>query len=476
MPASTEFVALCRAQIALLTQGLGASLSVVYLTQELVEGAETQLVPVAAYPEVTNAWQERSALRLPLSNAINSDSVPSLIEEAADSSQAKLSPEPFSQTGKRAVRQGTGPKNSKQNDSSLVAPRQIVLPLIYEEGVLGLLVTERDDRSWTVWEESQIQQIANTLAIACVLDQRYQWLDHNRRHQRMIQAQQHDILDNLLHQFRNSLTALQTFSKLILKRLLPGDANREIAASIAREATRLRELSQQLESAATGMEADDAPLSLPPVSSDWQPVPQDADSIEEEPQGIIPLLPAAGVLVRGESLLLEPCSLMAILEPLLASAKTIAQERSLSVQATIPTRLPPLMANVQALREVLNNLIENALKYTPAGGKIEVQVSIVPRADSETKWLEIAVSDTGPGIPPQDLPHIFERRFRGEQANSGIPGSGLGLAIARTLVEQMRGEIQVFSPARTNNLYRLNSRAKKTPGATFVVRLPISEE
>ncbi len=253
----------------------------------------------------------------------------------------------------------------------MIAPRQIVLPLIYEEGVLGLLVTERDDRSWTVWEEAQIQQIANTLAIACVLDQRYQWLDHNRRQQRMIQAQQHDILDNLLHQFRNSLTALQTFSKLILKRLLPGDANREIAASIAREATRLRELSQQLESAAIGMEADDAPLSLPPVSSDWQPVPQDADSTEEEPQGIIPLLPAAGVLVRGESLLLEPCSLMAILEPLLASAKTIAQERSLSVQATIPTRLPPLMANAQALREVLNNLIENALKYTPAGDKLK---------------------------------------------------------------------------------------------------------
>ncbi len=83
----------------------------VYLTQELVEGAETQLVPVVAYPEMTNARQERSALRLPLSAGIDSDSVPQLIEDATDSSQAKLSPEPFSQTGKRDVRQGTAPKN-----------------------------------------------------------------------------------------------------------------------------------------------------------------------------------------------------------------------------------------------------------------------------------------------------------------------------------------------------------------------------
>jgi signal transduction histidine kinase len=62
--------------------------------------------------------------------------------------------------------------------------------------------------------------------------------------------------------------------------------------------------------------------------------------------------------------------------------------------------------------------------------------------------LAILISDTGPGIPLQDLEHLFERHYRGVQASTAIPGSGLGLAIAKDLIEQMQGEIEVFSPAQ----------------------------
>ncbi|UBF27545.1 GAF domain-containing sensor histidine kinase [Kovacikia minuta CCNUW1] len=479
MPTSTEFLALCRAQIALLTQGLGASLSVVYLTQELAEGAETRLVPVVAYPETAIAWQQRNPLQLPLTTGFDHVPVPRLLLEDKNRTDgrrrdAEKSPaHPFvdesQESGEKA--------RSIQPNSSLVPQRQLVLPLIHEEGVLGLLVTERNDRAWTEWEQTQIQQIASTLAIACVLDQRHQWLDQSHQQQRLLQAQQHDVLDNLLHQFRNSLTALQTFSKLILRRLLPGDSNREIAASITREATRLRELSQQLEAAAIGMEVEAAtPISLPPVAADWQSASSAEDTEVQISPGTIPLLPAAGVLVRGESLLLEPCSLMAVLEPLLASAGAIAQERNLTLQSHISANLPPIQVNAQALREVLNNLLENALKYTPAG-QITVLVNFPPQFPSQlensTSWLEICISDTGPGIPLEDLPHIFERRFRGVQAQGEIPGSGLGLAIARELVEQMHGRIQVFSPALPTHLNSPTTAGK--PGTTFVVWLPVAE-
>jgi len=89
---------------------------------------------------------------------------------------------------------------------------------------------------------------------------------------------------------------------------------------------------------------------------------------------------------------------------------------------------------------VFSNLIDNALKYTPSG-KIYIQAGL------EQSHLQGAISDTGPGIPPEDLEHIFERHYRGVQSSSEIPGTGLGLAIAKDLIEQMQGEIQVFSPA-----------------------------
>ncbi|MGA7933747.1 MAG: GAF domain-containing protein, partial [Kovacikia sp.] len=352
MPTSTEFIALCRAQVALLTQGLGASLSVVYLTQELVEGTETQLVPVVAYPETAIDWQKRDIFQLPLTREGDGVVVPRLLKDSA--SIPTLQPgdwlDASPEQDRDRVQESSKQTGFIRQKSALTVQRQLVLPLIHEEVVLGLLVTERADRAWTEWEQGQIQQIASTLAIAWVLDQRYQWLDQGRQQQRLLQTQQHDVLDNLLHQFRNSLTALQTFSKLILRRLLPGDANREIAAGITREATRLRELSQQLESAAVGMEEETfRRLSLPAAGEDWEEIASKSEGAVEGEE-LIPLLPAAGVLVRGESLLLESCALVEVLEPLLASATAIGQAQNLSLQRDIPAHLPRIQANTQALR------------------------------------------------------------------------------------------------------------------------------
>jgi signal transduction histidine kinase len=88
----------------------------------------------------------------------------------------------------------------------------------------------------------------------------------------------------------------------------------------------------------------------------------------------------------------------------------------------------------------------------------------------------IAITDTGHGIPPQDLEHLFERRYRGIQANTGIPGSGLGLAIAKALIEQMQGQIEVFSPAQSPWMQPPldeEIRQESTQGTTFVVWLPM---
>jgi signal transduction histidine kinase len=340
--------------------------------------------------------------------------------------------------------------------------RQIFLPLIHEGVVMGLLVTGREDRSWNQRERDQIEQIARTLAIACILDQRRASGEQRLVQHLRLQAQQRDILDDLLHQFRNPLTALRTFGKLLLKRLRSGDANSEVATSIVRETDRLQELLQQFDLAIDMTEADIEPLML-------------TANYPSKGAATAPLmLPAANS--ASLELALESCSVAFVLEPLLISARAIAQERNLNLIAEISPDLPPVQANAKALREVLSNLIDNALKYTPAGGQIYIQVG-TQRLKSEEVYQAIAISDTGAGIPPQDLEHIFERHYRGVQAESLIPGTGLGLAIAKELVEKMQGEIEVISPALSNWAAGGSPEARAAcaaeSGTTVVVWLPV---
>ena len=442
MSTSSEFVALCRSQVALLTQVLGASLSVVYLSEELVEGAEAQIVPVAAYPE-SLALDRPSQFVLP---------------PGSDGAAAKS----------RQISAGVRADKSLPNDSEapidvfaisqrfkggLVEQRQVVLPLVHEEIVLGLLVTERSDRAWTIWERSQIERVAATIALACVMDQRAQWLDQTRRQQRLLQSEQQDVLDNLLHQFKNPLTALRTFGKLLLRRLQPEDSNREVATSIVRESDRLQDLLQQFDRA---IDLEDMGL---------------VSLVDEEPQitvnRSIPLLPAG--ILTGSSLTLEACSVTEILRPLLESTEAIAQEEGLTMRSLIPANLPRVWANQGALREALSNLIDNACKYTSPGGQVHIRVSTLDDR------VILRVTNTGQIIPPQDLPHLFERHYRGVQAMTEIPGTGLGLAIALRLIEQMHGKIEVFSPMQNDGWISEHSdQPPREQGTTFVVKLAVA--
>jgi signal transduction histidine kinase len=442
MSASSDFLALCREQIALLTQGLGATLSIVYLTQELVEtpSGEAKLIPVVIYPE--------TALLPPG-------------EETAEATAYKqlqvgnVFRLPNQQT--RLLTAGSeSPTSSQEFEASqphlkeeyLFSGNQIVLPLVYEGVMMGLLVTGRQDRAWNEQEESQIQRIAQTLAIACILDQRRAWFEHELHEQQILQEKQRDLLDNLLHQFRNPLTALRTFGKLLLKRLRPGDANRDVATSIVRESDRLQELLQQFDQVIDLTEADLAPLHLP-----GHEVFVEA-TIQKDANPPL-LLPGTGDKAVD-------CSLADILEPLLISAKAIAQERKLKLITEIRQNLPLVRANIKALQEVLTNIIDNALKYTPTGGKILIQAG-----QKKANFQGIVISDNGPGIPPEDLEHLGERHYRGVQAQTEIPGTGLGLAIAKQLIEQMQGEIEVFSPAINSKL-----TSPDAPGTTFIIWLP----
>jgi signal transduction histidine kinase len=437
IPASSEFVALCQSQVAVLTQGMGAALSAVYLTEELVEGAEAKLIPVAVYPEAEAVWEEEEP-NLVLPEAMDEiDTVPRLSR-----GQPRLLPQAFDYDPKESS------TASDWEEKALQGQRQIVLPLMHEGVMMGLLVTGREDRPWNESEKANIKRIAQTLSLAYVIEQRRAWLEQQSAQQQRLRLAQRDRLDDLLHQFRNPLTALRTFGKLLIKRLLPGDKNYDAASSIMRESDRLQELLQEFDECLDMNLEDLAPPSLPGTVEVQPPVPTPPNS-----------------LLPRKALTLEPISITAVLEPLVVSARAVAQERDLDLSASIPTELPPVLGNAKALREILSNLIDNALKYTPAGGAIAVEASVQEKAE-RGEMLAIAISDTGPGIPPKDQEHLFERHYRGVQAETTIPGSGLGLAIAKELIEQMQGDIEVHSPARSHRATQV--------GTTFVVWLPLA--
>ncbi|MEG3894849.1 ATP-binding protein [Microcoleus sp. SVA1_B6] len=461
MPASSEFVKLCRSQVAIAVS-LGATFSAVYLTQELVEGTEAKLVPIAVYPETSVESEANQGLRLQYSESSTVKPMPRLLAPPAipveESTVGAIAPDPLP-GNERSSNQCPGPENVWQQR------RQIVTPLIHEGAVMGLLVCGRQDRPWNEPEEATMQQISRTLALACILDQRSQWMQQELGSSHQIQAQVYDTMHNLLHQFKSPLTALRTFGKLLARRLVPEDKNRNVAFSIVRESDRLQELLLQFDRT---VDTGEANLRLPSNTSE-----KAMPNVELLRHSPLSLSPAAN--------LNESCFVAEVLKPLLISAEAIASERNLKLLADIPADLPPVSANDRALREVLSNLIDNALKYTPAGRQIYIKVRY-KAASGDRAWrrplpaIAVAVSDTGSGIPPQDLEHLFERHYRGEKAQTEIPGTGLGLAIARDLVRQMQGEIEVFSPVNPEWLPSGETHLYPTDrGTTFVVWLPVNK-
>jgi len=117
-----------------------------------------------------------------------------------------------------------------------------------------------------------------------------------------------------------------------------------------------------------------------------------------------------------------------------------ADDRGVTLALDLPEALPQVMADWRRISQVLGNLLTNALRHTPPGGRVTLSARAIGGA------VEVTVADTGAGIPPEDLPYIFERFWRGDKSRSRAGGgSGLGLAIARQLVEMHGGKIGVES-------------------------------
>ena len=138
----------------------------------------------------------------------------------------------------------------------------------------------------------------------------------------------------------------------------------------------------------------------------------------------------------------EPFALPELVQDVLLALQPAAQAQGLHLAADIPTPVPLVYADVALLERVLQNLLDNALRFTPAGGRVLVRV-LPPAAGLARVRLE--VQDTGRGIAPADLPHVFDRFYRSDHTRAVGDGLGLGLAIASRIVALHGSELTVSS-------------------------------
>ncbi len=157
-------------------------------------------------------------------------------------------------------------------------------------------------------------------------------------------------------------------------------------------------------------------------------------------------------------LVLEPTDLPGLVQSAIAAVGPQAAAKALRLSFVATPNLPPVMCDGDHAPRIVGNLLSNAVKYTPSGGQIAVNVDWGP----EDGFLQVAVKDSGVGIPAEDQNHLFDRFFRASNVGAtGAGGTGLGLYIARSLVELHGGKIWFSS--------------EPGKGSTFFVTFPMAD-
>ncbi len=156
---------------------------------------------------------------------------------------------------------------------------------------------------------------------------------------------------------------------------------------------------------------------------------------------LIERLLIAGRLESGTMKLeIVPLDLISTLEESILAVKPIASKKNITIQLSTPENPILVMGDKSGLQQVFINLINNAAKFSPEGTSVDVNLTLTRES------AQAAISDHGMGIPPEDIPHLCERFFRGKNVTlAEIPGSGIGLYIVKSIVEELGGRLKVES-------------------------------
>ena len=194
---------------------------------------------------------------------------------------------------------------------------------------------------------------------------------------------------------------------------------------------------------------------LGPVTAEQRGIIERIGRAVTQMNGLIDDLLDLGKIEAGIDMPKEPCVLETIVRDVVDAQSGNAQQKEIELQTDIARGLPPVLGNAGRLRQVVVNLVDNAIKYTRAGGKVRVHLR------QQGAGLILVVSDTGIGIAPNDQEQLFQKFYRVQTPETdGISGTGLGLAIVRSIVEQHGGRIGVQSEAGQGSIFAVTLPAE----------------
>jgi signal transduction histidine kinase len=208
------------------------------------------------------------------------------------------------------------------------------------------------------------------------------------------------LLATVSHELRTPLTSIQGYMAGLIDGVFPAEP--ETFALVQREAARLTRLVDDIER---------------------------LSRLEAGVERVEPVSLAAGVVATT----------------VVEGVRPLFEGKGVSLELDLPERLPEVWADEDKLSQILVNLLVNALKYTDEGGRVVLRAEAGARG-ADRSFVRFLVEDNGIGIPPEDLPHIFERFYRVDKSRSSAGGgSGVGLAVVKTLVERMGGRVEASS-------------------------------
>ncbi len=449
---------LCKMQASLLVQNLGAVCCMVYVTERSLTGSGDRLISVAIEPESVVWDQERVEKREAVTEpGVNLDSVPSAPAETtidisgsllSESGRPRLFPLQPNVDSQAAPVRG----HLVSVPMRLSAQERETFPLSHNDEIVGVLALYRPSIAWNSQEQRCIETVVTTIECAIAMHIQNLALRESLENTYINDLDRQSHLSDLFHQVRNPLAALHVFGKLLDRRLAGNPAALEIVENIIRESDRLKSLLDDLSIVAKHPSLELAALrgeidNFEDLSEDESVVTtgeiDEIDEIKTVPTASrsrpLPLLPASA----NESL--AKISIGDLLRPILRVAETMAEVRDLSFVSHIDGSQIMVRTDIKLMTEALQNLVDNALKYTPEGGRVSVYATQI---DADQPLVEICIRDTGLGIPPEDLDHIFQRGYRGEKSHMDIQGTGLGLQIVQQIVEQLGAEIAIDSEGR----------------------------
>jgi signal transduction histidine kinase len=275
------------------------------------------------------------------------------------------------------------------------------VPLIVREKTIGVLqAVNKRSGSYTDDDVNTLEWLAAQAAVAIVNARLFE---------------QSDLVSELVHELRTPLTALMASSQLLARPELPEAQRQELVATLQRETSRLSTLT-------TGF----------------------LDMVKLE-AGRMPFTA-------------ERFDLAALITECVEVMRPQAAEQGVSISSQAPADLPWLESDRGKLKQVLLNLLNNALKYNRPNGRVHVSAARVEDR------LHVRVADNGLGIPAEAVPHVFERFYRVRDSEGFTSGTGLGLPIARRIVEALGGEIdfETEAGAGTTFFFDLPLVPKKT--------------